>query len=332
MSESIAMIGAGLSGLVCADRLKAAGMQVQVFEKSRGVGGRMATRRADGFGEFDHGAQYFTASRPAFRRAVNDWIELGIVQEWAGRVGVVRHGEFRRTSQETLRYVGVPTMTSIAKHLVSGMDISLQVRIAKIEPTSSGYLLVSDRDERFGPFDWVISSAPAPQSAALFESWSTWVQPFANSDLEPCWALMLALESSLDIPFDGVFVEDSPLAWLCRQDARPSREVPGERWLIHASPAWSRVHLEDEAARVQAELLDAFWAAVGKAAKPTPFAQVHRWRYSLPNSTLERPFLLDRELKFAVCGDWCGGPKIEGAYESGYQLAESLLAAWSSDQ
>ncbi|HIP78813.1 MAG TPA: FAD-binding protein, partial [Kiloniellaceae bacterium] len=42
----IAVIGAGLAGLLCARRLQDAGLHPVVFEKSRGLGGRLATRRA----------------------------------------------------------------------------------------------------------------------------------------------------------------------------------------------------------------------------------------------------------------------------------------------
>ena len=42
MSNPIAIIGAGLSGLSAANTLHAAGYSVQLFDKSRGSGGRMA--------------------------------------------------------------------------------------------------------------------------------------------------------------------------------------------------------------------------------------------------------------------------------------------------
>ena len=42
---SVAVVGAGLAGVACARGLQAAGVEVTVFDKSRGVGGRLATRR-----------------------------------------------------------------------------------------------------------------------------------------------------------------------------------------------------------------------------------------------------------------------------------------------
>ena len=55
MTERIAIIGAGLAGLSAARALTAAGHTPVVFEKSRGLGGRLATRRTE-FGPIDHGA------------------------------------------------------------------------------------------------------------------------------------------------------------------------------------------------------------------------------------------------------------------------------------
>ena len=55
--KSIAIIGAGISGLTCAYELKKAGFNVTVFEKNDYVGGRMATRVKDGF-HFDIGADH----------------------------------------------------------------------------------------------------------------------------------------------------------------------------------------------------------------------------------------------------------------------------------
>ena len=42
----VGIVGAGVAGAACARALADAGCAVQVFDKSRGVGGRMATRRA----------------------------------------------------------------------------------------------------------------------------------------------------------------------------------------------------------------------------------------------------------------------------------------------
>ena len=68
---------------------------------------------------------------------------------------------------------------------------------------------------------------------------------------------------------------------IVRSDARPGRSrVPGRaHWVVHASETWSRAHLEDPAAEVQARLQDALVQQVGQ---PLAWrhASVHRWRYA----------------------------------------------------
>ena len=91
----VAVIGAGLAGLICAERLIRQGWPVTVFDKGRGPGGRMATRRADDL-RFDHGAQYFTARDQRFRDRVDAWVHDGVVALWNGRiVRLARAGRWR---------------------------------------------------------------------------------------------------------------------------------------------------------------------------------------------------------------------------------------------
>ena len=68
----VAVIGAGITGLTVATDLAAAGHEVSLFDKSRGPGGRCATRRST-VGAFDHGAPGFSATTAAFRAQVAAW-------------------------------------------------------------------------------------------------------------------------------------------------------------------------------------------------------------------------------------------------------------------
>ena len=63
--KNIAIIGAGIAGISLANLLQKK-VNLTVFEKSRGVGGRMATRRAAPY-QFNHGAQYFKIANKAFK-------------------------------------------------------------------------------------------------------------------------------------------------------------------------------------------------------------------------------------------------------------------------
>lgn len=117
----VAVIGAGISGLMTARTLRDLGFDVTVFEKSRGLGGRTATRRVDPGLSFDHGAQYFTVRDPHFVRHVEAWVEQKIAAEWTGRIVTIDGTNVRLKTDQTHRYVGVPGMKAIAHHLGAGL-------------------------------------------------------------------------------------------------------------------------------------------------------------------------------------------------------------------
>ncbi|MDF1699745.1 MAG: FAD-dependent oxidoreductase, partial [Planctomycetota bacterium] len=107
MSEHIAIVGAGLSGLLAARELSTAGHRVRVFDKARGPGGRMATRRRQELA-FDHGAQYVTIRDRRFRQEVDTWLAAGVAAPWAARLVEAGDAETRPHVTEHDRYVGVP--------------------------------------------------------------------------------------------------------------------------------------------------------------------------------------------------------------------------------
>ncbi|WP_101296315.1 NAD(P)/FAD-dependent oxidoreductase [Halegenticoccus soli] len=67
---SVAVVGAGLAGLVAARRLAAAGADVTVYERREEVGGRVRTRRKDGF-TLDRGFQVLFTAYPMVRRELD---------------------------------------------------------------------------------------------------------------------------------------------------------------------------------------------------------------------------------------------------------------------
>ena len=77
-----------------------------------------------------------------------------------------------------------------------------------------------------------------------------------------CWSLMLSFDIPLSsIPFDGAFVDDSPLSWIARNSSKPGRRTEPESWVLHASPEWSRQNLETPGDVIERQLLTAFWSA-----------------------------------------------------------------------
>jgi len=322
--KRVAVVGAGIAGLACARELTRHGLEVTVFEKSRGVGGRMATRRTDTGARFDHGAQYFTVRDETFQQVVSEWLEAGVVTRWDGRICSLAHGKPEPKEQVIPRYVGTPGMNSACKHLAEGIPIHLQARIETVERIDDRWRLRDTEGAERGLFDAFLTTAPAPQSAALLAA-APHLQKSAQSvTMHGCWAAMLTFDRRLEVDFDGAFVGRSPLSWIARNSNKPQRSDMPDSWVLHASPTWTTEQLEQPSEQVLAQMLEAFWQATGHHSVKPSYSTVHRWRYAIPPEPLTQSCLFDHELKMGAAGDWCNGPRVEGAYLSGIALAAAV--------
>ncbi|MEM8733141.1 MAG: FAD-dependent oxidoreductase [Planctomycetota bacterium] len=330
----IAVIGAGLSGSFAARTLIDQGLPVTVFEKSRGAGGRMATRRSE-VGDFDHGAQYFTARDPRFRRYVDAWLERGLVARWESKiVSFDEPGVSNTVSNQgaSERFVAVPKMNQLGKHLSHNLDVRTETEIQRVDRADGRIEIFDVDDQSLGQFDHVIVTAPAPQSAHLLRSFPELASKIETVRMNPCWCVMMMLDEPLGCEWGGAFVNTGPLAWIARNSTKPGRDTHSERITLHANPDWSRDHLEDAPEQVAATLSDAFWRTFDHPPQPARFIQVHRWRYSIPGNPTERRCLATDDRRLIACGDWAGGPRVEGAFLSGSAAAGLVVGSLKYEQ
>jgi renalase len=324
----VAIVGAGIAGLACARELLARGAWVTVFEQDRTPGGRAATQMADA-GSFDHGAQYFTVSNHGFEPIAQAWVDRRVVRRWRGRIIAFSNNERIDKVSPTERFVGVPGMSAIARCLVEELEIRPNTRVHRMQRRGALWLLHDDsgRELSVSGFDIVCLAVPSPQAVQLLAGQSDLSTTLARVEWEPCWAAMLALSRASGLDFDGAFVNDDPiLGWIACDSGKPGRNaVSGiaERWVLHARPKWSRQYYSKEPADAAQWLARAFSARVGRPITPQHLA-AHRWRYSTPVNPLPANYLWDEKEKIGVAGDWCNGPRVEGAYLSGHGLAMAI--------
>ena len=322
-SRRVAVVGAGISGLICARTLREHGLVVTIFDKSRGPGGRTATRRAEPGLSFDHGAQYFTVKDPQFERFVEAWIRQGIVAEWQGRIVEIEGSVVQKKPAVPKRYVGVPAMTAIASRLADNMALRLNTKIVKLVRDEDDWMLHDDLGQTHGPFGYVVVSLPAPQTADLLGLEALAVDARAVP-MNPCWAVMVAFDRPIDAEWDGAFVHGSSLSWVARNCSKPCRDPSKETWVLHATSDWSNAHLEQSPADVAQLLLAEFQKLAQTGAIPTHL-HAHRWMFSSTSQSLDRLMLFDKNRGLAVCGDWLAGGRVEGAFRSGVVVANALI-------
>ena len=326
----IAVIGAGLAGLSCAQALLRAGHAVHVFDKARGPSGRMSTRRADdvdGPWQCDHGAQYFTARDPAFRAEVARWQQAGVAALWNARLASFDGRAWTTPATPLERFVGTPRMTSPAAWLVQHLGelarTQWQTTVQGLNRAEGGWAITSAEhglhSQRYGA---VLLAVPAPQAVPLLSAVAPAGAAVAASvRMRGSWALMLRYASSVAMPWEGAFINTGPLRWVARDSSKPGR-TGQETWLLHASAEWSEAHIEDSAESVTAALLAAFAHLGG----PAPLAATaHRWRYADTEVPLTQGGWWNAALRLGLCGDWLNGGKVEGAWLSGQALAQRVV-------
>lgn len=307
----IAIVGAGMAGLSCAEGLVKIGHEVTLLDKARGPGGRMSTRRMDtpmGPISFDHGAQYFTARDPGFSQQVRDWADQGVVANWP--------------LPDPNAWVGTPGMNTVIKAMAEGHAIHWNVHVDRVERHAEGWSL-SAGAAIFAGYDALVLAIPAEQALPFLSLHDfSMAREAMLARSQPCWTAMFAFDQTL--PGGREMIRDTGnIGWAARNLAKPGRSGP-EGWVVQARPEWSQAHIEDQPEAILAQLLAELAGALG-IEQPVPIAvAAHRWRYAMC-AGLGHGALWNAAPGLGLCADWLLGPRVESAWLSGQQLARTIL-------
>jgi hypothetical protein len=312
-ASDVLVIGAGLSGLVAARELRAAGRGVLLVDKGRGVGGRLATRRLDG-ATFDHGAQFIAPRGAEFTALVETWVTAGVLAPWPVPVAG-GHSCWR----------GVPAMTGLAKHLARDLDVRLATRVTALRRGGDLWTAVTeDGHELHGRA--ALLTAPVPQSLALLAAGGVVLPAALRADLEavayePCLAVLAVPAGAVRVPAPGWHEPGGePLTAII--DNRAKGVSTAAAVTLLATPAFSRAHWDRDRQESGRALLTAAAPWLGG---PVASSQVHAWLYSRPlGDRRDGCVVLQDAPRLVIAGDAFGGPDLEGAALSGLRAALAL--------
>lgn len=303
----IVVIGSGIAGLACARRLADAGLSPIVLDKGRGIGGRVATRRA-GDTQFDHGAQYVTAQDARFAAVLHSLETTGALADWPDVTGRPRS-------------VGTPGMSAIPKALGAGLDIRQGMQVTAIVPEGAAWAL--HLGDSILHAARVVVTVPAPQVAGLLGADHPLTAAVASVRLAPCLTLMAAIDAPA--PFASRQDRDDALTWIAQDNSKPARPQGLALWVAQAGEAFSHAHLDDDPAAIAAAMLPLLCDRLGVTTDRVTHAVAHRWRYARVTRPLGQTFLTDATGTLHLGGDWCIGPRVEAAWISGTAIAADIL-------
>jgi predicted NAD/FAD-dependent oxidoreductase len=340
----VVTIGAGMAGLICARQLRQAGYSVAVVEKSRGAGGRVATRRVQG-GRADHGARYLEPQGDAVRGLIKDLVDRELVKLWTDNVWEFKEGEI--SAIPNFCYVAPDGMNAVGKYLAEGLEIWFGRRVQAISRTDNQMwhlaLEVTDGNsdkpqELFAKA--VVVAIPAPQ-ALMFLNSQIGLQPdfldkLRSIEYDPCIAAIAGYPAAKQQDLNNLnllwkalsFVNNSDLAWIGLDSSKRIEPVQPV-FVVHSSPVFAERYLEAVDLEVAGrELLDRASEYLIPWLKEPEWLQVHRWRYAFCRNPLTISCLPAGDNLPLVCaGDLCGGDRIEGALRSGF-----AAASWVNSQ
>lgn len=324
--RNVAVIGSGLAGLTSAIFLGRMGHHVRVFEKSRGPGGRMSSKRVSG-GSADIGAQYFTARNPEFLAFLEQNAGTDAFDVWRARFGFQATDNSWLPFPEEKRYVGTPRMTAITRALSAGLEINAEVRIERLIARGSQWQLECTEGQDRGTFDQVVITAPPAQArdillaSGLDELAGQLIQPVEH--ILPCWAVAAHFAEPPTKQFDAMRPNSEQLYWVANNSSKPGRDDAGQWWVLHATPEWTQDHVDTAADLVSHKLVEAFSALTGNKLEPTETV-AHRWLYARSADGEQPGYLLDAQKGVGLAGDWLAGGRVEGAWESAAKLVTAM--------
>ena len=325
MKKSVAIIGAGLSGITVASKIKDK-FEVQVFEKARGVGGRMSTRKDPPF-IFDHGAQFFKIKSKCFKYFLSELFTEKIIRPWEFKLAYYEENSLKKIKvikNSDKFYVGVPNMDTIVKYIAKDCNVILNTKIERIIKEKNKWFLYDQNKQSFGEYDWVILTLPAKQSLELIDKNISFYPLINKVKMMGCFSLMIGMNEPIHLDFDAALIEHNDVGWLALNDSKPCR-MKKNSLLINSSYEYASKQINYSKDTVLRHLLNQTNTLINHKLSNINMTKIHQWRYVEAKKSPTENYFIDHTKKIAVCGDWFVNSRVEGAFLSANELSKDIL-------
>jgi predicted NAD/FAD-dependent oxidoreductase len=340
---SVAIIGAGCSGLAAAHELSDAGYTVRLFEQSQGVGGRTATREQQGF-TYDYGAQYIksgdlvSADLITRRFCLDDLIDIAKPVWIFDRDGHIQEGDPVQNAEPKWNYRS--GLNALAINMARGLDIQLQTRIDYLQPGATGWKLFDNLEQTVGEFDRVLITIPASEAAELIKNSRIPDRQqreiytlLEKAKYNPLISVMLGYRPMPRArPYYALVNTDKAhaISWLAWEHEKAPERVPEGAGLLIAqmAPQYSRDHWDHPADEIISDVASRVSMLLEESLDKPIFTDMYQWRYALPaeKADAEQLNALTMPIGLAFCGDAFVGGRVHLALEHGVEVARQLVS------
>ncbi|MFO7542235.1 MAG: NAD(P)-binding protein [Thiobacillus sp.] len=306
------IVGAGMSGASCAGTLAAAGWEVDVFDKARGAGGRLSTRRMD-HGWAMLGAPFISAKREPFRSQLRAWARKGWLTPL--RNDVVQGRATASWVQVNLQnhYQPVIESSQLVRQLLGKARLHTRSRVAALQPRT----IILDDGREMGDYDCVICSLPTPQAIPLLDGLPRLLERLDNVRYRPIWSFLARWEGGPDA--NVIQFDDTLLNLAVRQTGDGSG-----LWMVHSTHEFAETYLDAPPFEAGTRAASALMGLLG-VSRPVEVEMAHLWRHARPSTSAGGYWLSDRDSRVALIGDGIAGVGVERAWESGLRMAQAMI-------
>ena len=342
----IAIIGAGLAGLTCAQALQKAGYTVVILEKSRGVGGRVATRQIDNY-RIDHGVRYLEAVGENVQNLIQAMQQQNGLKLWTETLYEYQDNQLKPTVNQSPKYIAADGMNSVGKFLAEDLEIWFNRRVINLNITQNKTWHLSLEQTHHTAKDkpleveakLVVLAVPAPQALTLLEPLehqfsSDFINPIRSIEYDACITVMAGYSSEQNSAFEQrqidwkgvIFPENYILDWVGLESSkRQSSQFPAV--VIHSTAEFAKQHLDTvDLEPVGQQIIQTAATQLMPELNQFDWMKVHRWRYAFCRQSLPNCYLTTTvPLPLLCIGDWCGGQQTEGALASGKTASSWIL-------
>ena len=310
----VAVVGAGLSGLSCAQTLQAAGVVVRVFERSHVVGGRCATQLWQGH-LIDSGVQYFTAQSGEFKKEL-----LTRLRQFRPIISPVlnQNGEVVPTTFGPRFYV-LQGNNYFAHVLSSGLDLYRNTEVGHLNFKSAKIKVLHEN------YDAVVCATPMPHTARIFglhkptaPEYDPSIVAFLEYGGTEIGKVREAYGRVLDDP-NGIIRKS-----YCENN-KVGRIVGNKTvFVVEATASYSRKFADAPSDSYLPALIKEHEELWGLPSKRQTAAFGQCWKFGHPHTAQDRPALNLPPGAF-ICGDSRAESRVESVWLDGQKAAQEVL-------
>ena len=323
--KNVAVIGAGITGATLANLLKNK-VTITVFEKSRGVGGRMATRRAEPY-QFNHGAQYFKVENKEFEYFLQPLMSNKIIKPLeSNQIEILNKKVIKSTKICNKKYFTAESkMNSVVKYLINNnFSIKLLCKIEKTVKENDKWFVIDSDQVSYGPFDWLFITIPPYQATEILYDNFKFLDILKKIKMRSCYSLMLGFDKIKEFNFDTALFLDEDVRWLSI-----SKKILEKKkyynLLINSSFNFAEQNFNCNKDKISDYLIKQVSDILKCELNNYKHKALHFWKYAMSEKNNNLGSLLDEDLKVIVCGDWCMNGKVEGSFLSAKDAVNKLL-------